>query len=169
MKKSIMVMVVALVSVALVGCGGAGLDLWKVSVYEKGESCTISGTNPPPPTTTERTAETWEIYKGPDSKYYLHVEERMYEGTKDGGKYKFTGVDKRYNPWAAETNVTVTTTVTYELEIKGSSFTGTYVSEVVRSCQGRDCSNTDRTHTGTCTTTADYVGVKVSPDFEHQI
>ena len=48
MKKSIMVMVVALVSVALVGCGGAGLDLWKVSVYEKGESCTISGTNPPP-------------------------------------------------------------------------------------------------------------------------
>ena len=172
-----MMVMVALVAVVLVGCGGP-VDIWQVSVLDKGESCSV-GPNQPPDTTA-RSSSTWEIYKGPDSKYYLWLASSpvsnygngdVLEGTKDGKSYTFKGTSKTHSrPWTgSESQVTTNTTVTITIEMSGNSFTGTGKWERDRTCQGNQCSNNNAAHTGKCTTDVELVGIKIDPDLEHRV
>ena len=168
MKKSIMFALVALMSAALISCGGGPLEIWRVSSTDKPEVCTPKLNTAPDDTKTTLDGSTWEIYKGTDDKYFLLIGGKTsYEGTKDGKKYTFKGESKKHEPWSTATQITTTITETYELEVKGKNLTGTRTWKKVKDCAGT-C-NSDAGDRQTCDSKDDIHGIKVDPDVEYHI
>jgi len=166
MKKSIMAMV-ALLSIALVGCGGDPMDVWKVSSTDKPVSCSYDQGGVPTNEKTRLDGATWEIYKGADDKYYLFIGAVVYEGTKDGKTYTFSGGTKIHQqPWSDAKRAVSETKTTITFEVKGKTFTGTYDWERRNTCTSNTntCTELER---ATCTSTDEIYGVKVDPDLMH--
>ena len=160
---------------ALAGCGGSPLSVWKVSwlAGEVPASCYKDGKITE--TTTEKTtietyAGNWELYKAAKGTYQLRIgEETVLDGTESGGTFEFAGtetttqVDRPENP-----TMTVILAIDQKitLTMDGDTFTGTWEHTKTMRCEGT-CQPTFQADNPDCTVTDQIKGTKVPVEIIH--
>lgn len=189
MKKSLLFAVTAVLFAA--GCGPQPLEVWRVSAIagQQPDTCFIDGI--PPRESMQTGAQVdmgaWEIYEGPEDKFFLsgaalgsagdasdngyHTGATL-EGTLGDDRYTFdvteTFVSKN-KPAGATKIETSTLQTTITLNMDGDTFTGTWKEQRTYKCEGSECPPSFTAEHPNCTVEHQLRGAKVEADNLHVV
>jgi hypothetical protein len=155
----------------LTACGAGNYQVYQIATASSTQSdgCYADGEVPEDladDESTFSTGDTFVIFSAPEDAYYVQLSSGdSMPGTRDGKVYNFSAevVDKEYESGANQSQE-LTTVVSSELKVTvdGRNVSGTSDTTVTFDCAGDNCPD------GTeCTTSSDFVGVRVDADIQY--
>jgi hypothetical protein len=167
-------------ALAVIGCGGNLHSIWLVSVTPtaKPSSCYPKGVVPTKTTTlkdTQQSAGNWEIYEGPDSKFYLAralSPHTVIEGSFKDNVYTFDSIVTTETKNSAENPTQTITQVsqnTFDLRINGTAMSGNWTAKYTSKCEGTACKSDFKDIDPDCSVTSPLRGRKLEAVIQHNI
>jgi len=169
------------------GCGVEPLSLWRVSQISGNAVCegqnTETNGNRSETTGLQRALGIWEIYEGPDAKFYLNGPEveviegsgsgRTLEGTANGDSYSFEvkSTRTRVNPSSGTPTSTIVDSIEtrISLTLDGDVMTGTVTENTTHTCTGTACPTDYKENNPNCKAEHTIKGARMEADNFHGV